>query len=128
MYKMVIQAVLFSAMALSFIVFKSDGLRQASQTGDFSQLSGASSLSSLDILGGSASSSLLSGNPSVSGAADAPWYVKFDPRTLWKNRPKLAELKPKTYKAPDVNPEGDLAAVLQAKGLDPSAVSVVKLK
>lgn len=120
MYKMVIQAVLLSGAAIFFIATKSDGLRSASQSGDFSSLAQvAAGNGEHDGLGG------------LSGMADAfkgefEW-ANIDPRRLWNERPKTLKVTPKTIRVDSDAAPVDQTAFLASQGLDPSSVTVVKL-
>jgi len=135
MYKLVFQAVLFSALAIGFVVFKSDGLRQAAQTGDISHLSStsvaaASYMSLTDQLSGkSGHASAGYGTYDAYGSPSQPWYAKYDPRQLWRAHPRQIKLNPKTILAPHSDGESpdSLAAQLAKKGLNAEDVSVVKL-
>lgn len=136
MKKMVIQAVLFSAMAIFFIATKSDGLRTAAQTGDVAHLQNSGTLGqSAATLAGA----LGGGKPTVEyKAPDRGWdpyaeekwhqkLAKYDPRKLWGGGSKTLKVTPKTVKVAD-QPQGDMATALAAKGIDPATVTVVKLK
>ncbi len=135
MYKLVLQAFLFSALAIGFIVFKSDGLRHAAQTGDMSHLSStsvaAASYMSLtnQLSGKSGHATAGHGTYDAYGSARQPWYAKYDPRIFWRERPKQIKLNPKTIRAPqsDGKTPDSLAAQLAKKGLRVEDVSVVKL-
>jgi hypothetical protein len=139
MYKLVLQAVLFSTLAIGFIVFKSDGLRHAAQTGDMSHLSStsvaaASYMSLTDQLSGqsghaAASAAASNGRYDAYGSRSQPWYVKYDPRQLWHARPKQIKLNPKTIRVPqsDGASPDSLADQLAQKGLSVENVNVVKL-
>lgn len=135
MYKLVLQAVLFSALAIGFIVFKSDGLRHAAQTRDMSHLSStsvaaASYMSLTDQLSGkSGHASAGYGTYDAHGSPSQPWYVKYDPRQLWHARPKQIKLNPKTIRVPqsDGASPDSLADQLAQKGLSVENVNVVQL-
>lgn len=121
MYKMVIQAVLFSAGALFFIFNKSDGLRSASQSGDISALvagGAASKYSDIDMTG-------------PDPVYRESFADKYDPRKLWNERPKSAKLNTKTIKVAPATSDAEadaLARRLAADGISADKVSVVKLK
>lgn len=122
MFKMVIQAVMLSAAALFFIFSKSDGLRAASKTGDFSsiaQVAGNGQEGGLSDLG-AMSERFQNGDYGVN-------WAKYDPRRLWQDRPKSIRLNPKTIHVDPADAEQDLAAVMAAKGLDPEIVTTVYL-
>jgi hypothetical protein len=121
MYKMVIQAVLLSGAAIFFIATKSDGLRAAATSGDFSAIARVAGSDA----NASGSGSGLGGL--TDALADGVEWAKYDPRQLWQDRPKTIKLSPKTIRVdPEAVPE-DRAALLAAHGLDPSLVTVVKL-
>lgn len=121
MYKMVIQAVMFTAAALCFIVFKSDNLRNASRSGDLTALvdtSVASKYADIDMSG-----------PDPIYNQSKPFYDKLDPRKLWKEKPKKARLNVKTIKAPTQSAaQSELAKKLKKDGLSEADLRVVKLK
>lgn len=122
MYKMVIQAVMLSAAALFFIMTKSDGLRAASKTGDFSSLAQVAG----DGDGGSLADLGAMSDRYKAGDYGVDW-AKYDPRRLWTDRPKTIRLKPKTIQVQPTEAGQDRAALLAAKGLDPSKITVVRL-
>lgn len=131
MYKMVAQAIMLSITALAFILFQSDGLRQAADTGDITKVATGNSgmdLANLNVFGGDSGGYSIEDPALGYAGAVKPWYDKIDPRKLWNNRPKMARFNTKTIKAPQNAEDVDLAAQLAAKGLDVHAVSVVKLK
>jgi hypothetical protein len=101
---------------------KSDGLRAASKTGDFSslaQVAGNSDDGSLADLG-TLSDRIKDGDYGVD-------WAKYDPRRLWTDRPKSIRLKPKTIQVQPSETGQDRAALLAAKGLDPAKVTVIRL-
>lgn len=116
MYKMVFHCLLLTALALGFILTKSDGLRRAAQTGDMTYLAQTSQIA------------LPSLTASAYGQA-VPWYVKYDPRKLWRDWPRKAELNTKIVRVQDrfAARKDTLAAQLAAQGLSPDVVTVVKL-
>lgn len=122
MFKMVIQAVILSAAALFFIFSKSDGLRDASKTGDFSSLAQVADngqdagLSDLNVMS----------ERFQNGAYGVNW-AKYDPRRLWQDRPKSMRLNTKTIRVDPADTGQDLVAIMAAKGLDPSIVTTVQL-
>lgn len=122
MFKMVIQAVMLSAAAIFFIMTKSDGLRAASQTGDFSSLAQVAANDQGGALSdlGAMSERLQNGETGIT-------WAKYDPRRLWRDRPKSIRLNPKTIKVDPKDAGKDRAALLAAKGLDPATVTVVRL-
>lgn len=121
MYKVVMQAVLFSAGALFFIFNKSDGLRHASQSGDISALVSdgvASKYSDIDMTG-------------PDPVYEESFAQKYDPRKLWRERPKTVSLNTKTIKAAPANSDAEaeaLARKLAQDGITADKVSVVTLK
>lgn len=125
MSRMVLQAILFTVLAVGFIVTKSDGLRSAAQSGDISALAaGGSSVSLLSEF-----SNMAGGGDTMGARGQEPWYAKLDPRQLWRDQPKTIRLNPKTI---TVSPRGgeeerDLAAQMAAHGLKGEVVSIVKL-
>lgn len=143
MFRMVIQAVLFSALALGFIVTKSDGLRHASQTGDMSYLAstggaaGAYGKLSGALAGGAtgiASDFKIPGK-GYDPYAPQPWYEKYDPRQLFSGKAKTirvaSRLSPETVRVTDAQKAAtndSLADQLAAQSLSNDVVSVVTLK
>nr|WP_321511534.1 hypothetical protein [uncultured Celeribacter sp.] len=119
MARMVLQALLFSALALGFILTKSDGLRQAARTGDATHL--------LDSTRASASLASLTGQELGYSAGVQPWYTKLDPRRWGDDTATPAKLKPKTIVVPTTGPQdqADLALRMAAEGLDPGKVAGV---
>lgn len=118
MYKMVLQAVILSAAAIFFIMTKSDGLRAVSQTGDLSSLTQAAG----DGQGGG-----FADLGAISERLTSGDWAKYDPRRLWQDRPKSIKLNPTTIHVAPNETGQDRAALLAAKGLDPSKVTVVHL-
>jgi hypothetical protein len=122
MFKMVIQAVMLSAAALFFIFTKSDGLRAASKTGDFSSIAQVADSGQ----GGGLSELGAMSERFQSGEYGVNW-AKYDPRRLWQDRPKSIRLNTKTIHVDPTDANQDHAALMAAKGLDPSVVTVVHL-
>ena len=118
MYKMVIQAVMLTAAAVFFIFFKSDNLRHASQTGDLSALASGSVKSAYSDID-------MSGPDPI---YEQPFYKKYDPRKLWRDRPKTVKLAPKSVRVSSDKVGVDAKAALMSQGIDPETVSVVTLK
>ncbi|WP_417248452.1 hypothetical protein [Celeribacter sp.] len=120
MYKMVLQAVLFSAGALYFIFNYSDGLRSASRSGNIAALTSgsvASKYADIDMTG-------------PDPIYQETLFEKYDPRKLWRDRPKTVRLNTKTIKvAPSTANEEAMALSkhLAKDGISPDKVSVVKL-
>ena len=121
MYKMGFYSLLLTALAMGFIVTKSDGLRRAAQTGDMAYLTQTTPISLPSLTG--------TGSHGSAYGATTPWYVKYDPRQLWRDRPQKAELNIKTVRAPSGNEtrQDTLAAQLAAQGLNADVVTVVKI-
>ncbi|WP_177213087.1 hypothetical protein [Celeribacter neptunius] len=63
------------------------------------------------------------------GSTGQPWYVQYDPRRLWRERPKQIRLNTKTIRVEpqQASTQDDLAAQLAAKRLEADVVSVVTL-
>ncbi|WP_226554282.1 hypothetical protein [Celeribacter naphthalenivorans] len=121
MIKMVFYSLLLTALAMGFIVTKSDGLRRAAQTGEMAYLTQTTPISLASLTG--------SGSHTSGYGATTPWYVKYDPRQLWRDRPQRAELNVKTGRVPVGNEtrQDTLAAQVAAQGLNSDVVTVVKL-
>ena len=113
---------MLSAAALFFIFTKSDGLRTASKTGDFSSIAQVADNGKKGELSDLGAMSERFQN----GAYGVNW-AKYNPRRLWQDRPKSMRLNTKTIHADPADAGQDLTAVMAAKGLDPSVVSVVRL-
>ncbi|MEN8888135.1 MAG: hypothetical protein ABF243_04615 [Celeribacter marinus] len=118
MYKMVVQAVMLTVAAVTFIFFKSDNLRHAAQTGD------VSALTALVVQSKYADIDMSGADPVYA----EPFYKKYDPRALWRERSKTITLDPKSIHVASGQVGGDATAALLAQGIDPSKVTVVKLK
>jgi hypothetical protein len=120
MYKMVIQAVLFSGVALFFIVTKSDDLSSAAKTGDFSALA--------QVAARNDDGSDLGGLTGWAATFTSEFQLSdYSPSRLWQERPRTLKVSPKTIRVDPNAPAIDQTAFLASQGLDPSKISVVKL-
>lgn len=119
MYKMVIQAVMMAAAAFFFIMTRSDGLRTASNSGDISAIAQVAAGNGDGLSG-------ISGAIADAQSGGIEWS-KYDPRRLWKDRPKTIKLAPKTIQASSDTGGQSIEELLTQKGIDPSTVTFKKL-